>query len=166
MDSEFFFKITIHVRHRNLSFPIRYFFSVALSSSRCIIASRPSLSPYSSLSMLFIDSAFHLCSFRSNILLQNPVVPPTFSTYLLREFSFVILKSLVWIVILHSVLVSFKSSFFCFHLLTYLFKLHCQVGLLYCFGVFIQTYPSFLFFLHSFASSLVDIISLPVFLLL
>ena len=60
-----------------------------------------------------------------------------FSTYLVVEFSFVILEFPVLFVLLDSVLVSFKSSFYHEYLLIYLFKFYRQIFLLFSFDIFI-----------------------------
>ena len=52
-------------------FRLDIFLSVALSELKCISASRPSSSSCNSFFILFIHSAFLLCSFHFHILLQN-----------------------------------------------------------------------------------------------
>ena len=67
-------------------FPIWYFLSVPLSESRCIFVLEPSSSSYY-FSMLFIHSAFSLCSFFLHILFQN---------------SFASFASVCWYILVHS----------------------------------------------------------------
>ena len=82
-------------------FPVWYLFSVVLSKSMCISTFDPSSSPSNSLVILFIHSAFPLCSFGCHIFFQNCSVFCLFvcffasgcfrviSSHLLVEFSFV-----------------------------------------------------------------------------
>ena len=89
--------------------------SVALSESRSIFTSRPSLSPCNSFSVLSIHLAFLLCYFRFHILLQNYFdffesgcfyFLIYFPIYLSVKFSFDILESPVLIVLFDSVAIS------------------------------------------------------------
>ena len=64
--------------------------------------------------------------------------------WLLGRVSFFFPKYPILLVLLDPVSVSFQPPFFQ-HLLIYLFKLHYQTCLLFCFDLFIRTYPRVLF---------------------
>ena len=63
-------KTRIRVCHRKQAFSNSVFFRVALGDTNFMFASGPSSSPCKSFCMLYNHSAFLLCSFCSNILLQ------------------------------------------------------------------------------------------------
>ena len=65
------------------------------------------------------------------------ICPRAFSTYLLVEFSFVILGDPVLVVLFDSILVSLQCPFFRPYLWIYFFQLYCQSCLLLFFGLFI-----------------------------
>ena len=76
-------------------FPIRYFFSIALSESMRIFHFNPSSSPSNSFSMLLFHSVFLLCSLRSHILLPNCFLSLS-SGCILPELTQWIFFSLFW----------------------------------------------------------------------
>ena len=71
------------------------------------------------------------------------VCPCAFYSILLLQFSFVILESLVLIVLIDTVSVSFKSPFCRPYLLIYVFKLYCQICSLFCLIFSSQCIPVF-----------------------
>ena len=78
----------MHIWHQGLIFSSSLLFlSTARNNSRCIFTSSSSSSPYSSFSMLFVHSAFLLCSFHCHILFQS---------------SFASIASGCWYVLVHS----------------------------------------------------------------
>ena len=110
----------------------------------------PSLNSCYSFFMLFIHSDFLVGSYFTPKLFdflftRLLVFPRAFSTNLLVDFSLFIFESPVLSALLHPVSVSFKSHFFRQYLLVYLFKLYCQTCSLFCFSLFIPTYPGIFF---------------------
>ena len=105
--------------------------------------------------MFFIQLTFLLCSFDSHILLQNCFVSFASGCWYVLEhstptcwlnFRSLFLECYVLFLLFDAVSASFKSLFFCQSRLIYLFKLCCPTCLLFCFELFIQTYPCVFFF--------------------
>ena len=152
------FKISVHVYHHGVTFSNLVFSSVALIESMCIFASQSSLTPSNSFSMLFIHSAFLLCSLRPNIFLQICLL------FLSSGCSYVFVHSSPRLVgffsLFHKVLFCLDclilSSFFRLNLFICFLVLYCLFYLLYCFSSQNSTvfFLSYHFWLWSFISYL------------
>ena len=122
-------------------FPFQYFLNVALSDSRNISTSCPSslCKSFKVIHLLSLSVEFFLFPYFTPKLFcflcfWLLVYPRAFSTYLLVEFSFVILKCPVLFVLFGPVSLTFVSPFCRQYFFIYLFKLYCHAGL------FIPTY--------------------------
>ena len=134
----------------------------------CISILWPSLSPSTSLAILFIHSAFSLCCFGCHIFTQNvrSLWRPVFGMFLchaqlLIEFSFVVLKCPVLFLLFYHFSTSLKSPFFPQNFLGYFLKLYCFFNSC-CLFHFFPTYSRIFLFYHFSLFSLIFLSACPV----